>query len=211
MAGSVNAPSATTGAADFAGAGPVVTPSAPVAAALDAFELVLPPMVLASPPTTAIAAATPPALTSQRLRRRETTSRRNACSRSASRTAASRRRATVSSSRVGIRGEDLACTGEGGTPFRRARRHLQARGQARDVGAEIERDRVELPVDLRGEDLVELVRWERGGAAVVHGHVVGCSEVVSRFPRRSASAARPREIRERTVPAGIPSTSAISA
>ena len=89
-----------------------------------------------------------------------------------------------------------------------ARRAASARSRPRSA-----RGRVELAVEVGAEQLVELL-GVRGGVGVVHGaRAVGCSEG-RRFPvpeARSASAARPRAIRDRTVPGGMPSTSAISA
>ena len=66
-----------------------------------------------------------------------------------------------------------------------------------------------LVVEVGGGEVVEL------GGVVGHGCGLGRSGEVPGFPSGSASsaasAARPREMRDRTVPAGIPSTSAISA
>ena len=109
----------------------------------------------------------------------------------------------ASSSSSGTSREQRRARGrERGAAVRRRRVSRASRG-ARLVGVQTEvvRGRVELAVELRGEELVELVGFEGGGwRPSSHGLGVGCSEGVSRFPRRSASAARPREIRERTVP-----------
>ena len=134
--------------------------------------------------------------------------------RSAARRALARSRAATNSSISGARraGRAPPSARRGGRRRRASRaaapRHL-VDGQT-EVAARPRRARRR--ARRRGARRADRVRAVRGvGSSSSWSQGVGCSEGVSRFPRRSASAARPREIRERTVPGGMPSTSAISA
>ncbi|GIU90260.1 MAG: hypothetical protein KatS3mg010_1359 [Acidimicrobiia bacterium] len=110
-----------------------------------------------------------------------------------------------------VRRERVARRGERGPAFVDAGRRVQRGAHTLERQTEIGGGSRELAVELGAEELVDAVgrQGSRVGGHGVRG--VGRSATSSRFPSASASAARPLAIRERTVPGGIPSTSAISA
>ena len=165
----------------------------------------------AMPTTIAMPAATAPEIARVRCQRRERSVRRDRSTSSAAFVAVARRRAASSSSTGGTSREHVACPGERGPAIRDHRQSREAGPRLGRVQAEIAGGRVEFAVEVRREELVDEV-GSQGKRRVGHGlWGFGCSDVVSWFPRRSASAALPREMRERTVPAGMSRTSAISA
>ena len=106
---------------------------------------------------------------------------------------------------------------ECGAPGAGLRRCVQRRAGGLGGEAELDRGAIELAVDVGAQQLVEGL-GAQGLFGAVHGaRWVGCSEggvwfpSISRLPSWSASAARPRAIRDRTVPGGMSSTFAISA
>ncbi|GIU85962.1 MAG: hypothetical protein KatS3mg009_0477 [Acidimicrobiia bacterium] len=109
-------------------------------------------------------------------------------------------------------GHGGARRGHRGAAFVHPGRHGESRPRRLDGEPQRAGGGGQLAVELRAQQLVDLLGGQRRRSVVGHGVLrVGRRAPSAGFPSRSANAARPRAMRERTVPGGIPSTSAISA